>query len=291
MMEENPLYIAPRGEAFKCLIRSILLLGKLKKKYIDLLTDDKNLKIQSQVFTHPTIDSEVNYEFFEILGDQTVNKAIVWYLSRRYPFLQSPLGVKIISRLKINLVAKKTFADIGYNLKLWDFVSVDEETRLNRMKKTLEDVFEAFFGATEYILDSQIRNGVGYAICYNIIENLFNDIHISLKYEDLFDAKTRLKESFDYHKKIKSGILFNEKYETNKIEKINFVSVFNVLPDGRRIKIGEGSAALKEDAEQRAAENAIMGLKRSGAMKPIPEEYENYDLLGRKADEKLFSNK
>jgi len=290
-MEENPLYIAPRGEAFKCLIRSILLLGKLKKKYIDLLTDDKNLKIYSQVFTHPTIDSEVNYEFFEILGDQTVNKAIVWYLSRRYPFLQSPLGVKIISRLKINLVAKKTFADIGYNLKLWDFVSVDEETRLNRMKKTLEDVFEAFFGATEYILDSQIRNGVGYAICYNIIENLFNDIHISLKYEDLFDAKTRLKESFDYHKKIKSGILFNEKYETNKIEKINFVSVFNVLPDGRRIKIGEGSAALKEDAEQRAAENAIMGLKRSGAMKPIPEEYENYDLLGRKADEKLFSNK
>lgn len=287
-MEGNPLYIAPRGEAFNCLIKSILELGKLKKKYIDLLTNEHNIKIYSQVFTHPTVDSETNYEFFEILGDQTVNKSIVWYLSRRYPFLQSPLGVKIISRLKINLVAKKTFADIGYNLKLWDFVSVDEETRQNRMKKTLEDVFEAFFGATEYILDSQIRNGVGYAICYNIIENLFNDIRISLKYEDLYDAKTRLKENFDYHKKIKSGILFNEKYETNKVEKINFVSVYNVYPDGRKNEIGKGSAALKEDAEQRAAENAIQNLKRSGIMKPIPEEYTKYDLLALEEDKKLF---
>lgn len=288
MAEEIPLYIAPRGEAFTCMIKSILELGKLKKKYIDLLTNDKNIKIYEQVFTHPTVDSETNYEFFEIIGDQTVNKAIVWYLTRRYPFLHSPLGVKIISRLKINLVAKKTFADIGYNLKLWDFVSVDEDTRQNRMKKTLEDVFEAFFGATEFILDSQIRNGVGYAICYNIIENLFNDIRISLKYEDLYDAKTRLKENFDYHKKIKSGVLFNEKYETNKVEKINFVTVFNVLPDGRRVEIGKGSAALKEDAEQRAAENAIVNLKRTGIMKPIPEEYSKYDLLGVEADKKLF---
>ena len=287
-MEQNPLYIAPRGEPFICLIRNILELGKLKKKYIDLLTDKKNIKIYEQVFTHPTVDSEINYEFFEILGDQTVNKAIVWYLTRRYPFLHSPLGVKIISRLKINLVAKKTFADIGSDLKLWNFVSVDEDTRQNRMKKTLEDVFEAFFGATEYILDSQIRNGVGYAICYNIIENLFNDIKISLKYEDLYDAKTRLKENFDYHKKIKSGILFNEKYETNKVEKINYVSVYNVLPDGRKIEIGKGSAALKEDAEQRAAENAIQNLKRSGALKPIPEEYSNFDRLAKESDKKLF---
>jgi len=156
------------------------------------------------------------------------------------------------------------------------------------MKKTLEDVFEAFFGATEFILDSQIRNGVGYAICYNIIENLFNEIKISLKYEDLYDAKTRLKENFDYHKKIKSGVLFNEKYETNKVEKINFVTVYNVLPDGRRLEIGKGSAALKEDAEQRAAENAIVNLKRTGIMKPIPEEYSKYDLLGLEADKKLF---
>ena len=287
-MEQNPLYIAPRVEPFICLIRNILELGKLKKKYIDLLTDKKNIKIYEQVFTHPTVDSEINYEFFEILGDQTVNKAIVWYLTRRYPFLHSPLGVKIISRLKINLVAKKTFADIGSDLKLWNFVSVDEDTRQNRMKKTLEDVFEAFFGATEYILDSQIRNGVGYAICYNIIENLFNDIKISLKYEDLYDAKTRLKENFDYHKKIKSGILFNEKYETNKVEKINYVSVYNVLPDGRKIEIGKGSAALKEDAEQRAAENAIQNLKRSGALKPIPEEYSNFDRLAKESDKKLF---
>ena len=287
-MEQNPLYIAPRGEPFICLIRNILELGKLKKKYIDLLTDKKNIKIYEQVFTHPTVDSEINYEFFEILGDQTVNKAIVWYLTRRYPFLHSPLGVKIISRLKINLVAKKTFADIGSDLKLWNFVSVDEDTRQNRMKKTLEDVFEAFFGATEYILDSQIRNGVGYAICYNIIENLFNDIKISLKYEDLYDAKSRLKENFDYHKKIKSGILFNEKYETNKVEKINYVSVYNVLPDGRKIEIGKGSAALKEDAEQRAAENAIQNLKRSGALKPIPEEYSNFDRLAKESDKKLF---
>ena len=35
--------------------------------------------------------------------------------------------------------------------------------------------------------------------CVNkILEEIFNDIPISLKYEDLYDSITRLKEIFDY---------------------------------------------------------------------------------------------
>jgi dsRNA-specific ribonuclease len=275
---EKVIYYGPRDDTFRSFIRSILEKGKMKDAYIDLLTDDESMKIYDQVFTHPTVDPEINYEFYEILGDQTVNKAIVWYLSRRFPELHCPTGVKIISRLKINLVSKKTFADIGMNLGMWEFVTADEETRQTKLKKTLEDVFEAFFGATESLLDNRIRNGVGYAISYNIISNLFKDLPISLKYEDLYDAKTRLKETFDWHRdKLRDGILNREKYVAEKIEKINYVSVFNEDVNGRRTEIGKGSAALKEDAEQRAAENAIEFLKRKGLMKPIPEEYARFE--------------
>lgn len=275
---EEVIYYGPRDDTFRTFIRSILQKGKMKEAYIDLLTDEESMKIYDQVFTHPTVDPEINYEFYEILGDQTVNKAIVWYVSRRFPQLHCPTGVKIISRLKINLVSKKTFADIGYKLGMWEFVSADEETRQNRLKKVLEDVFEAFFGATESILDSRVRNGVGYAICYNIISYLFSDIPISLKYEDLYDPKTRVKETFDWHRdKLRDGKLNREKYISNKVDKINFVTVYNHDVNGKMYEIGKGSAALKEDAEQRAAENAIENLKKMGLMKPIPAEYAEFE--------------
>ena len=241
--EQQPIeiYSGDRGINFEDMIRSILKKGKLKEEYIDRITTNGK-ELYSQAFTHPTANPDNNYEPLELLGDSIVNCCIVWYLSRRFPQLNCQDGVKIIARLKINLVSKKIFADFGDQLDFWKYVSADKETRDTKMKKTLEDVFEAFFGATQKLIDSEIRMGVGYSICYNIITNLFDTLHISLKYEDLYDAKTRLKEVFDFFKETIGQI----KYENERVDRIQYVKVFRLYTDPRgkkqKILLGQGSA-------------------------------------------------
>lgn len=272
---ENPIeiYSGDRGINFENMLRNILKKGKLKKEYIDRIVKN-GMPLYSQAFTHPTADENNNYEPLEFLGDSIVNCVIVWYLSRRFPQLNCQDGVKILARLKINLVSKKVFANFGSELDFWKYVSADKETRDTKMKKTLEDVFEAFFGATQKLIDSEIRMGVGYSICYNIIQNLFENMQISLKYEDLYDPKTRLKEVFDFFKD-KIGQV---KYENERIDRIQYVKVYRLYTDERgkkqKILLGQGSAALKPDAVQKAASRAIEYLNREGKfIKDVPEIY------------------
>ena len=272
---ENPIeiYSGDRGINFENMLRNILKKGKLKKEYIDQIIKN-GIPLYSQAFTHPTADENNNYEPLEFLGDSIVNCVIVWYLSRRFPQLNCQDGVKILARLKINLVSKKVFANFGSELDFWKYVSADKETRDTKMKKTLEDVFEAFFGATQKLIDSEIRMGVGYSICYNIIQNLFENMQISLKYEDLYDPKTRLKEVFDFFKD-KIGQV---KYENERVERIQYVKVYRLYTDERgkkqKILLGQGSAALKPDAVQKAASRAIEYLNREGKfIKEVPEIY------------------
>jgi dsRNA-specific ribonuclease len=276
MSEE--LYLANYDEGFRNLIKGLLKLGKLQDKYIDIITDNNGMKTFIEAFTHPTVNKNYNYELLETLGDSTINKCIVWYVIKRFPQLNCPFGNKIVARLKINLVSKKSFSLLGKQLDFWKYVSCDLETRQTKMEPTLEDVFEAFFGATETVIDNRIREGVGYTICYNIIKSLFDNIDISLKYEDLFDAKTRLKQIFDSRSFKEQGI-GTLLYESEKNEETKLVStnVFRVFGN-RKVIIGQGVSSLKPKSEQIAAAIAIDNLKRIGFELPVPEEYTNFCL-------------
>lgn len=266
-------YHGARDNTFKNMIVNILSKRSgLKQKYIDMITDDEGMKVFSQVFTHPTMDANENYEFYEIIGDSTVNKSIVWYLMRRFPKLRTPQGVPVIARLKICLVSKKTLSSLCEKLNVWNFVSSDMDTRQTKMKKTLEDVFEAFLGAIEFLIDSKIKEGAGYSFCYNIIKSLFDEIDISLKYNDLYDSKTRLKELFDFYKNKK---IHNFKYETKKIDVffVTEVIISVIRDDGKIVNVvsESGKANLKQDSEQKASENALRLLHNMGIYKQEPD--------------------
>lgn len=264
------IYRGPRGTEFKHLIFTLLQKGKVKQKYIDELLSDSNMRIYSIIFTDKTADPINNYEYYETLGDSTANNCIVWYLSRRFPQIFGAKCVKILARLKINYVSKTTFSSIAQTFNFWKFISASEAERASKMKPLLENVFEGFFGATQLILDNKFGIGSGYAICYNIIKHIYDDIPISLKYEDLFDAKTRLKELFD-SEKIKSslGPLI---YDNVKItDNLNETTV----KAGSQI-LGKGTASLKTNAEQIASENALNHLATKGIFKPVPEEYKTF---------------
>lgn len=269
-LTDNNIYKGSRGADFTEVIRKVLQKGKIKQKYIDELLSESNLRIYSVIFTDKTADPVNNYEYYETLGDSTANNCIVWYLSRRFPQIFGAKCVKILARLKINYVSKTTFSSIAQTLNFWKFITASETERSTKMKPLLENVFEGFFGATQLILDNKFGIGTGYAICYNIIKNIYDDIPISLKYEDLFDAKTRLKELFD-SEKIKSslGPLI---YETVKTpENLNETTV----KAGKNI-IGKGVSALKTNSEQVASENALKYLSSQGIFKSVPEEYKTF---------------
>lgn len=276
------IYRGVRGDKFKYFLRQVLSLSNLKPNYYNVLLDKEGLELYNKVFTHKSADADNNYEYLEFLGDTTLNKSIAWYLTRKFPHLKCPAGVKVLTRLKINLIQKRTFARFAKKFSFWPFVSADDETRSTKMDKTLEDVFESFFGATETLIDERIRIGAGYSVCYNIISKILDDHHISLKYDDLFDAKTRLKELFDHF-----GEDFGElEYHTEKIERIHHVIAYRTVYEksvnkaSRRniiskITLGSGSSPLKADAQQKAAEESIRILHGLGYSKPLHQDYQD----------------
>ena len=132
---------------FKQLLVTLLTdYAKLKKNHVDMITSPENMKKFEIAFTHPTFDSQNNYEFYEFIGDSTVNKSIVWYLQRRFPSLRNEKGVETFSQLKANLVSRKSLSSLAIKLDFWQFVRMTVEIQERNKIKVMEDIFEAFMG-------------------------------------------------------------------------------------------------------------------------------------------------
>ena len=298
------IYRGPRGSTFKKLIASLMTRGKLKEKYIDVLTNKENIKKFSKAFTAASANKRENYEQMEQLGDVSANKFIVWYAYQRFPQLDCPAGVKVVARLRINYGAKNSFASIAEKLGFWPFISAAEDGtdrsakyRTRHKKDLLEDVFESFIGCTEQILDQKYRPGVGYGVVYDIMASIFDKIPISLKFEDLIDAKTRMKEIFDaFGDSIGSYQFIDTRQEKNtpdgELYRVAVASLYKVplgmnrrpvkirspngdtlLPNTGWVLIGSGIAPTKSAAQQKASEEGIKTLNQQGYIKEVPMEY------------------
>jgi len=262
------VYKGSRGDDFRDMLTSVFRLGNLSQKYFDVLTNEKSMREYDKVFTSSGADVKNNYQMYEILGDSTSNKCIVWYFYRRFPQLHCPEGVKVIARLKINYVSKKEFASIGEGMGFWNFITAISEERASKKRALLEDVFEAFIGATEYLLDLHFQVGVGYSVVYDIFENVFDKKEISLRYEDLYDAKTRVKEYFDMHRDM-GQLVYN-----NIRDPLTGMFVSSLFSDRERQKIlGTGQATNKGDAEQIASQDAI---DHYNLVRELPEFYKYF---------------
>lgn len=276
-------YQAPRDDTFKMFIDNILKdYANISDKNRSEILDKQGLETYSTAFTAPSFNSQNNYQFLETLGDSTLNKAIIWYLSRRFPFINTTEGIDILNKLKIKFVQKKSFASLSENLGFWPFISTNfDRNIIEDMTNTLEDVFESFFGATEMIIDRKYKIGTGYKICYKIVSRILDKINISINYEDLVDAKTRLKELVDHNKHKGIGIIesvkIDESVKTDNPQNKIYKSIIRHIPDkGNPSIIGTGEAYKYEEAEQIASTKALQTLRTQGFVKNIPEEYNKY---------------
>lgn len=270
------LHIGSRGADFKMCITNILKKGKFVSDIIDLLTDEQSMEVYAAAFTSDMVDETNNYQMMEQIGDLAIGKFIISYSYKKFPQLKCAEGVKIAARLKINYGSKETLAGIAEKFGFWPFISAPNDTRMLRQQDLLEDTFEAFIGATEMILDERKGDkvGIGYAHVYRILKNIFDGMKLSLEYEDLFDAKTRLQELFNYYE-MKGKPLGKLEYRQMTVDseekKIAYthISLFMVLGASKTL-IGKGESRQKIAAEKQAAEEGLKTLAAKGIKKPVP---------------------
>jgi ankyrin repeat protein/dsRNA-specific ribonuclease len=264
-------FMAPRDNRFKEVIKNYLLLGNTEPKYIDVLLRDESLKIYGDVFTSDTItdislrkESSNNYEVFEKLGDGVFNSFFSFYSFRDFGEDRRAVMSQLYSDLKSKYGKGVIMAEIAdKNLKFWDFISSSKDQRISEKKKLLEDVFEAIIGATYYILDKNFRQGVGYTICYNILENIFKT-HIVLETnpQDLKSYISKLNE-FIYQNVDEYKIEYVDKRlsttgEFGLTETSVILSFVDVMKPPKIIGIGK--AATKKDSKEEAAKQAYKYL-------------------------------
>ena len=306
MTEIKSIYNGPRDNRFKALILSLLKRGNLKSKYLDILTSDEYIKEYSDAFTAKTANPKDNYERYEQLGDLSINKFVVQYAYEIFPQLRCSEGVKVVARIRINYGSAIQLSNIARKLGFWDFISAAEEGvsdrkdmyfRSRHVIQLLEDCLESFIGCTEFLVDKAMNaHGIGYPIVYTILKSIFNEhVNISIKFQDLYDAKTRFKETFDLYKDIGSwkiltnkikqpdekfiheskAFLIPPKLGTRPIKKIED-GLEMLYPHSRWKLIGVGQNPVKSESERIAAEQAIETLKGQGIYKHAPSIYKKF---------------
>lgn len=295
------VYLGSRNDDFKMLIRNILKKAGIKDKYIvylldeEVLVDEKYTAFQlfCNAFTSENIDPENNYQFLEQLGDLTANKFLVKYTYQKYPQLKCAEGVKVSARVRINYGSKQSFYPIAEKLGFWPFISSTCDERIRRMKSLLEDVLEAFLGTVEYIIDSYYNGCKGYDVCCIILKWIFDEIQISIKYKDLFDSKTQIKETKDMFGDKIEGTLYYENTKDNLINTTKLLLINNLRArkeedrivydvvdkskPSKKLELGRGSASLKIDAEQKAASEGLKKLASMGFVKHAPSLYAKFE--------------
>ena len=272
MKQKDPTPILGlRDDSFKALIKSLLAKSGLKQLFISLLTDDEGMKTYEQVFTHKSIDAEANYEYFEILGDLTINKFLVSYFSERFPKLKSCRGVKVLAQLRIKYGSKILLAPVAEKYQFTRFISATKGEFEVSKTSLLEDVFEAFFGATENMIDTRIKQFTGYAACYSILKQFYDGMPIDASYEALHPPISRLKELFDKMEVVaKLGCVTDKqkvKYNTVVDEASAGVYVTEVSycsNHAGKVILAVGKGPSKVASENKTAALALVHLRAQG---------------------------
>lgn len=242
-----------------------LLKRSLKTEEItEIIRDYKSHLVAA--FTSSEFDPDENYEFFEQIGDLSINKFIVTYMGRRFPQLRSSNGVGVLASLRILYGSKETLSRLAEKYGIDKYVRATQEEKVdkNKFRSILEDVFEALFGALEFAIDHKWNMpGLGYITVYRILSSMFDEQDIRIDYESLVDAKTRLNE-------LKDEFKINLQYKDIKLDDGTFATDLYV----NNVFSGRGQSSTKKAAQILAAQKGLDFLEHTrGLKKEVPQRY------------------
>lgn len=211
-------HFGSRDSSFKNAISRILKMCNLTQEHIDLILDEEGMSCFSMCFTHESIHPDRNYELLEFIGDPCVNKVLAWYLFRQFPQLRQSSDLKNIQRMFSQLKSQSYLTSMALSTfpEFYNFVSCEMDTYKKNRDKIMEDIFEAFCGSVEYLVDLKIGIGVGQSCIYNFITSILDKREIQIDYENSSDPVTRLKEIMDQMQS--KNIKYETKYVNNKFK-------------------------------------------------------------------------
>lgn len=211
----------------------------------------KDKKLLREATTHSSFSNEQkinrwkNYERLEFLGDAVLELTSSDYLFRNYP--QMPEGE--MTKTRSSLVCEQALAYCARDLRLGEYIRLgkgEESTGGRNRDSIIADVVEALIGAI--YIDGGIEEAKRFIYCFVLSD---------LEDKQLFyDSKTILQELVQ---KDNLGKLHYEVVaETGPEHDKNFIVEARM---GSRA-VGEGCGRTKKAAEQQAAYQALLVLKK-----------------------------
>ncbi len=202
-------------------------------------------EILRQCFTHPSYNgsqnNEKNYERYEFLGD-----SVLGYVVADYIFKNNSKDEGVMTEIKKSIVSSKPLAEATKKLGVQGYMLKSE--RLKITDSMCENLFESIIGGI--YVDGGLEEAKKF-----IYKNLIN-VFLKKGFNNVKDSKSKLNELTSQKR------LGDVKYELiSKSGKDNLPTFsVKVLVGGKPIAEGVGNS--KKQAEQMAAEKALLKLKK-----------------------------
>jgi dsRNA-specific ribonuclease len=259
-------------------VKKMADIGNIKERYKNIMLSPENLQYYVIAFVHKSFNRYNNYEIFEQLGDLSVNKFVVWHGYRKFPQINFSEGPSIAARLKITFGSKYKLGCIGKQLNFDDLILTNNQNiegiRVPAIEDLIEDTFEAFMGATEYIFDKCLMKHTGYSFVYKILEGIFNNpLYVKdfkIEFSILLDPISTLKEltespAFYEIFPPKHKLVYTD---VKQFDNKTLTTVFLKMENGKKIELGKGVGTTKKKAKPIASKNALDNIEKIYFLKP-----------------------
>lgn len=214
----------------------------------------KNKSLLYQAFTHSSYVNEhrrklyTDNERLEFLGDAVLELSVSKYLFERYPHMSEGE----LTKLRASIVCEPSLVIFANELNFGKFVLLgkgEELTGGRERPALLADCFESFIGAM--YLDQ------GLDVVVDFLQRVvYPKVEVGA-FSHVMDFKSQLQELVQQNN---NGILHYEIID-EKGPAHNRVFVSRVLLNDKELGIGRGKS--KKEAEQQAAQNAMVALNQS----------------------------
>jgi dsRNA-specific ribonuclease len=248
------------------MLARVLEYANIKPEYAEYIAEnDGDSLFKSIVELNPDL-----YPFYKMLGNATLNKCVVSYMPQRFPVLQHPSRVNVLAPLKIHIISNEIVSERFNEIFNISAIIPAAAEELRRDKSPINSMFKAILGCVESVVDKNIKEGLGYRVCYNLIKNLLEQIPLSLKYTDLVSPNTRINEI------VNRNHLRKLEEATVEGEGETLTNVYKITLKGRTFKgeiVAVGRAKGKKEARAIANQQALDSLERVGLVRETPPEF------------------
>ncbi|MCP1144014.1 ribonuclease III [Lysinibacillus endophyticus] len=240
-------------------IQKVGVLPEKVKHQFEFLQEELNIYFRNktllyQAFTHSSYVNEHRRKLFtdnerlEFLGDAVLELSVSKYLFERYPHMSEGE----LTKLRASIVCEPSLVIFANELNFGKYVLLgkgEELTGGRERPALLADVFESFIGAL--YLDQ------GLEVVVSFLERIvFPKVEVGA-FSHVMDFKSQLQEMVQQSN---NGVLHYEIVD-EKGPAHNRTFVSRVLLNDQELGIGRGKS--KKEAEQQAAQNAMITLNQS----------------------------